>query len=243
MTPKPIHRSRYRLLFCVAITLCVFFISCSTQAKIPTLSDDRLEHLLRSEAARIIAVSEDRDNFSQYQFFLSDFPRQDLFGISVGNRQIYISYRLVSVALKYPGQLWLLRQTVAHEIAHETAGHAKGKGIKQVNSGFFNFGGSGSDLGLPWYVRLYNYSADRELEADGIGLGYWNKLGWDCRIWVRILENFQEQNYIGDRFHPTDKRLQQAQNVCKLHGDEKPSAQSAPPAENGKFAFVNSELN
>ena len=213
------------------------------KAKIPTLSNDRLEHLLRSEAERIIAVSEDRDNFSQYQFFLSDFPRQDLFGISVGNRQIYISYRLVSVALKYPGQLWLLRQTVAHEIAHETAGHAKGKGIKQVNSDFFNFGGSGSDLGLPWYVRLYNYSADRELEADGIGLGYWNKLGWDCRIWVRILENFQEQNYIGDRFHPTDKRLQQAQNVCKLHGDENPSAQSARPAENENLAFVDSEVN
>ena len=214
------------------ISFCVIFVSCSTQAKIPTLSDDRLEHLLRTEAERIIAVSEDRDNISQYQFFLSDFPRQDLFGISIGNRQIYISYRLASVASTDSGQLWLLRQTVAHEIAHETAGHAKRKGIKQVNSGFFNFGGSGSDLGLPWYVRLYNYSADKELEADGIGLGYWTKLGWDCRIWVRILENFQKQNYIGDRFHPTDKRLQQAQSVCELRPDQKPLIRSVPSVEN-----------
>mgnify|MGYP003575482957 FL=1 len=237
MTAKQVHRSRDQFLFCVAISLCVF-VSCSIRAKIPTLTDDRLEQLIRSEAERIIAVSEDRDNFSQYKFFLSDFPRQDLFGMSIGNRQIYISYRLASIALTDPAQLWLLRQTVAHEIAHETAGHAKREGKKQENSGFFNLGAPGSDLGLPWYVRLYNYSTEKELEADGIGLGYWNKLGWDCRIWVRILENFQKQNYIGDRFHPTHERLQQAQNVCELRGDEKPTVRSTPPVER-KFVLVN----
>ena len=184
--------------------------------KMPSVVDDRVEHLLRSEAERIVAVSEDRDNFSQYQFFLSDFPRQDLFGMSIGNRRIYISYRLASLALRDSGQLWVLRQTVAHEIAHETAGHAKQERVKWLNAGMFNLGASGGDVGLPWYVRLYNYSTDKEIEADRIGLGYWNKLGWDCQIWVRILETFQEQNYIGDSFHPTDKRLQQAQNVCQL---------------------------
>ena len=78
----------------------------------------------------------------------------------------------------------------------------------------FNLGTSGGAVGLPWYVRLYNYATDKELEADRIGLGYWNKLGWDCQIWVQILENFQAQNYRGDSFHPTDRRLQQAQNIC-----------------------------
>jgi predicted Zn-dependent protease len=195
--------------------------------------DDRVEHLLRSEAQRIIAVSEDRDNFSQYQFFLSDFPRQDLFGMSIGNRQIYISYRLASLALTDSGQLWLFRQTMAHEIAHETAGHGKQAGHKWLNTGMFNLGASGSEVGLPWYVRLYNYSADKELEADRIGLGYWNKLGWDCRIWVRILESFQAQNYIGDSFHPTDRRLQQAQNVCAAErgGWEVRSTKAAPQTE------------
>lgn len=177
--------------------------------------DDRVEHLLRTEAQRIVAVTEDRDNFSQYQFFLSDFPRQDLLGMSIGIRRIYISYRLVSLALTDSDQLWLLRQTVAHEIAHETAGHAQQEGVKWLNAGMFNLGASGSEVGLPWYVRLYNYSTDKELEADRIGLGYWNKLGWDCQIWVRILKNFQEQNYVGDNFHPTDKRLQRAQNLCE----------------------------
>ena len=232
MTARPIQRLRSQFRFCVVISFCVIFVSCSTQAKIPTLVDDRVEHFLRSEAERIVAVSEDRDNFLHYQFFLSDFPRQDLFGISIGDRQIYISYRLASVALKDSGQLWLLRQTVAHEIAHETAGHAKRGRVNRLNSDMFNIGASGSNLGLPWYVRLYNYSTDKELEADGIGLGYWNKLGWDCRIWVRILENFQKQNYIGDRFHPTDKRLQQAQSVCELRPDQKPLIRSVPSVEN-----------
>jgi predicted Zn-dependent protease len=185
------------------------------EVKIPSVVDHRVEHLLRTEAERIIAVSEDRDNLSQYQFFLSDFPRQDLLGMSIGNRRIYISYRLASLALTDSGQLWIFRQTVAHEIAHETAGHAKQEGAKWLNASMFNLGASAGDVGLPWYVRMYNYSTDKELEADRIGLRYWNKLGWDCRIWVRILENFQAQNYIGDTFHPTDKRLQQAQNICE----------------------------
>jgi predicted Zn-dependent protease len=61
---------------------------------------------------------------------------------------------------------------------------------------------------------LRNYSTEKELEADSIGLGYWKKLGWDCGIWVRILRSFEKQNYVGDIFHPTDRRLQQAQRAC-----------------------------
>jgi predicted Zn-dependent protease len=190
------------------------FLSCSIAVKIPSVVDDRVERLLRTEAERIVAVSEDRDDFSRYQFFLSDFPRQDLFGMSTGGRRIYISYTLASRALTDSSQLWLFRQTVAHEIAHETAGHAQQERVKWLNAGMFNLGTSGGAVGLPWYVRLYNYATDKELEADRIGLGYWNKLGWDCQIWVQILENFQAQNYRGDSFHPTDRRLQQAQNIC-----------------------------
>jgi hypothetical protein len=180
--------------------------------------DDRVEALLRSEAARILAVNEDPNSFSEYQFLLSDFPRQDILGMSVGNRRIYISYKLASLALTDSNYRWLLRQTVAHEIAHETAGHADQQRLPGLNAGMFAVGASGRDVGLPWYVRSYNYSAEKELEADLKGLSYWNKLGWDCRIWVGILENFQKQNYTGDIFHPTDRRLQQARSVCKFGG-------------------------
>jgi hypothetical protein len=31
---------------------------------------------------------------------------------------------------------------------------------------------------------------------------------------VRILESFQNQQYQGDIYHPTDRRLQQALDVC-----------------------------
>ncbi|HET8564298.1 MAG TPA: hypothetical protein VFM35_10540, partial [Candidatus Binatia bacterium] len=111
------------------------------------------------------------------------------------------------------------------------AGHAKPEGVASLNRGTLAAGPSGRDVGLPWYVRFYNYSAEKELEADLKGLGYWAKLGWDCQIWVRILENFQKQNYKGDIFHPTDRRLQQTQSVCELQRDEKPPARNASVAE------------
>jgi predicted Zn-dependent protease len=185
------------------------------QPNIPTVLDDRAEALVRAEAARIITVSEDREHFSQYRLVLSEFPRKDILGMSIGSRRIYIGYRLASGALNDPRSRWLLRQTIAHEVAHETAGHAKEGKMGWPNRGRLGIGASGRHVGLPWYVRLYNYSTERELEADLKGLGYWKKLGWDCLIWVRILEDFQKQNYTGDICHPTDRRLQQARRVCQ----------------------------
>lgn len=200
-------------------TLLVLF-SCSIQPQIPSVADHQVESMLRSEAARMLTASEDRENSSKYLFFLSEFPREDILGMSVGSGRIYISYKLATLALVDPDHRWLLRQTLAHEIAHETAGHANQKSTVWFNR-FSAAGASGRDLGLPWYVRLVNYSLDKELEADRIGLGYWIKLGWDCRIWVRILEDFQKQNYTGDVFHPTDRRLQQASSVCAGEGRDR----------------------
>jgi predicted Zn-dependent protease len=201
--------------------------------------DDRVERLLRNEAGRIVAVSEDSESFSAYQFLLSEFPRKDILGMSVGNRRVYINYELASLALTNSSYRWLLRQTLAHEISHETAGHAKQPGAAPLNRGTFRVGASGRDVGLPWNVTFYNYSTEKELEADLKGLGYWNKLGWDCHIWVRILEKFQKQNYTGDIFHPTDRRLQQAQGVCQLQRDEHPPARNVPLAERGSSPAVN----
>ena len=197
--------------------MVVFYLvltSCSMQLTIPTVSDDAVELLVRKEAAQIVAVSEDKERFTDYQIFLSDFPRKDILGMTFGNRRIYISHQLAKLASRRLSYLWLLRQTLAHEIAHETAGHAE-----QSRSAWFNRetpggGVSSVDVGLPGNVKYRNYSTDKELEADSKGLGYWKKLGWDCRIWVRILQNFERQNYAGDVFHPTDKRLQQAQGLC-----------------------------
>src|SRR5690348_2997398 len=205
MTRQLLKRAREIL----PLSLWWMLASCSMQLKIPDVVDDRVRELVRTEAAQVVMVSEDRENFSKYQFFLSDFPRQDLLGMSVGDRRIYISYKLAARALNHTGSLWLLRQTIAHEIAHETADHANQKVLGWFTGGNFSFGSSGQNVGLPWYVRLYNYPTEKELEADRIGLEYWKRLGWDCQIWVRILESFQNQQYQGDIYHPTDRRLQQ----------------------------------
>ncbi|TMA62872.1 MAG: hypothetical protein E6J73_09880 [Deltaproteobacteria bacterium] len=199
---------------CGLILFELLLNSCSTGASIPTVSDDAVELMVRNEAAQIIAVSEDRDRLSEYQIFLSDFPRKDILGMSIGNHRIYISHELAKLASKRMSYLWMLRQTLAHEIAHEAAGHALQGGATHLNLGLFARGVSSGDVGLPWNVKLRNYSPEKELEADSMGLQYWQKLGWDCRIWVGILKNFEEQNYAGDAYHPTDKRLQQARGIC-----------------------------
>jgi predicted Zn-dependent protease len=214
IAPKQVRRIREKLLACVEVILCSVFVSCSIPPTIPTLQDDRIDELVRSEAARIITASEDWENFPKYQFFLTEFPRKDILGLSVGNGQIYISHSLASLAFDDWSHRWLLRQTVAHEIAHETAGHAKHEGGMWFNRPPLAWGASGREIGLPWYVRFYNYSTEKELEADRIALGYWKKLGWDCRIWVDLLVNFEHQGYRGDSSHPTSDRLRQARNLC-----------------------------
>jgi hypothetical protein len=165
MAQQLIKTAREALIFLLTLSVCLVLVSCSIQLKIPDVVDNRVKELVRSEAAQVVTVSDDRENFSKYQFFLSDFPREDLLGMSVGNRKIYISYKLAARALTQTGYLWLLRQTIAHEIAHETADHANQKVLSWFTGGNFFFGASGQNVGLPWYVRLYNYPTEKELES------------------------------------------------------------------------------
>jgi predicted Zn-dependent protease len=183
------------------------------------VSDGPVELLVRNEAAQIVAVSEDKGRFSDYQIFLSDFPRKDILGMSIGNRRIYISHELAKLASRRSSYLWLLRQTLAHEIAHETANHALQSGGSSFSYLPNGRGVSGRDIGLPVTVRFHPYSIDNELDADLKGLQYWGKLGWDCHIWVDILRRFRDENYPGDVLHPTDRRLHQAQAAC-LAGED-----------------------
>lgn len=183
-------------------------------ARIPTVSDDRLERLVRNEALKILQVTRDRDAASRYEFLLSDFPRKDLLGLTGGSRRIYVSYDLARRAVSHAGYRWLLRQTLAHEIAHELSGHADGKGQDSFNASASAGGLTGADLGLPGAVRFRPYAVEKELEADLNGMKYWSALGWDCRIWIDLLEAFVALKYAGDIHHPTDQRLDQALRAC-----------------------------
>ena len=209
-------RTRLPVWLCCALTSLAFLaVSCSLPANIPRVSDDAIASFVKLEAEQIVAVSQDKGRFADYQILLSDFPRGDILGMSIGDRRIYISYKLGRLAARDRFYLWVLRQTLAHEIAHETAGHAYGNRSSGFNSLPAGRGVTGTDIGLPPHVRFQNYSVDKELEADLQGMTYWRELQWDCRIWVAILEHFQRHNYSGGLSHPTDRRLQQAERVCR----------------------------
>jgi predicted Zn-dependent protease len=202
---------RVRIL---GLALILFLPACSLVTSISVVTDEPIERLIRDEAGRIISVTKDATNISQYQISLSDFPRADILGMSIGQRRIYISYKLGRHALHSRRHLWLLRQTLAHEIAHEMARHADYRQIN-FNRSSSEYGMTSRDVGLPWYVTFQAYSLDKELEADLDGIEYWKKLQWDCTIWVRILEDFERQNYSGDKNHPTQLRLKQASAACR----------------------------
>jgi len=199
-------------LSCAMIVAGALMMSCSLTPKIPVIADEPIEKMVSDEAGRILAAADPRVEFSRYRFQLSAFPRRDLLGLSLGRGQIYISYQLAQLALKKSYYRWLLRQTLAHEIAHEIAGHANQRGALANIAA--SQGITAQHLGLDGLVRFQNYSVEKELQADFYAMNYWATLGWDCAIWVDILRGFQRQNYAGDVFHPTDRRLEQASRSC-----------------------------
>jgi predicted Zn-dependent protease len=210
MVLKQIRTSK---LSCAMIVAGALMMSCSLIPKIPVITDEPIERMVSEEAGRILAAADPRAEFSHYRFQLSSFPRRDLLGLSIGHGRIYISYQLAQLALKKSYYRWLLRQTLAHEIAHELAGHANHRGAL-ANSPSSQAGVTARHLGLNGLVRFQNYSVEKELQADFYAMNYWATLGWDCAIWVDILRGFQSQNYAGDVFHPTDRRLEQASLSC-----------------------------
>jgi len=177
--------------------------------------DERLEEFVNSEAIQILRVSENSHKAAFYQFRLVNFPRKDILGLSVGKHQIFISYELSRLAYRNAHHRWLLRHTLAHEIAHDVLGGDVGKQspVSRPALGLVNRI-TGRDLGLSGNISFHPYSTSAELEADRKGLQYWQKLGWNCRIWVRIFQNFLDQGYEGDADHPTVERLDQAIKIC-----------------------------
>jgi len=180
----------------------------------PFVADEELERYVTVYGLEIVGVSEHREVRASYQFKLADFPRPDILGLSGGNHIIFISYRLSRLAYGNPDYLWLLRQTLAHEIAHDVLGNINrteedapyeiGR-TNQITSG---------DLGLSDWIKFRPFSRSAELAADRKGMEYWHKLGWDCGYWVWLFMNFTAHGYEGDVNHPTKDRLDQAIQIC-----------------------------
>ncbi|MGH7823614.1 MAG: hypothetical protein ACREQ7_00320 [Candidatus Binatia bacterium] len=199
-----------------ALSALLALLSCTPLSlRIPAVTDEKLERFMNNEALAILRVSENSHSAGLYHFRLADFPRRDILGLSVGNHQIFISYELTRLAYRNQHHRWLLRQTLAHEIAHDVMGAEVGNHNpdRRLKSGRANRI-SARDLGLSGMVSFRPYSSSAELQADRKGMEYWRRLGWDCRNWVSIFRNFLNQDYYGDVDHPTLERLTQAVEIC-----------------------------
>jgi predicted Zn-dependent protease len=181
----------------------------------PAIRDERLEAFVTREAAKILEVAENAPEASRYRFRLVKFPREDILGLSVGGQQIFMSYELTRLAYEQRGYRWLFRHVLAHEIAHDVLGHQNQKHEASLNSvPVYSSRIAAPDLGLPANISFRNYSRSFELAADRKALEYWQRLGWDCRIWIKIFKSFLDEGYAGDADHPTQDRLDLAIAMC-----------------------------
>ncbi len=202
-------------------TLAVFFLVLlfSACAPIlrgpPTVADENLEHFVRAIGLQIVAVSEYRDRSASYKFKLADFARRDILGLSTGNQTIYVSYELSRLAYINSYYLWMLRHTLAHEVAHDVLGSdvKTGDDDGRQTPGLANRINS-RDLGISDEIKFRPYSRSAELAADRKGMEYWQRLGWNCANWVQLFVSFTAQGYEGDVDHPTQDRLKQSRQIC-----------------------------
>jgi hypothetical protein len=202
------------LIICLSVILSsscaslpVFFV--------PTVADERLEAFVRQEASKLLAVTENARHATLYRFFLANFPREDILGLSIGEHRIFINYELTRRAYAHNGYLWLFRHTLAHEIAHDVLEHSNDERAPNVNAVSRSSGEiKGGDLGLPGLISFRNYSLASELAADRKAIEYWQKIGWDCRIWIELFRGFLDRGYSGGPNHPTEERLTQARSLC-----------------------------
>jgi hypothetical protein len=199
-------------LFVMLLSLMSASCALSPALLLPVVRDRQLEAFVGAEAARILAVSDDGGDRSHYRFYLAKFPREDILGLSMGEQQIFMSYELTRRASEQLGYLWLFRHTLAHEIAHHALSHGREANLNAVPHAAEPI--SGSDLGLLSGIGYRNYSRESELAADRRALEYWRKLGWDCRIWIALFENYVDAGYMGDANHPTEERLTEARRSC-----------------------------
>jgi len=224
----------------VFLLLLLFLSSCATASRSPnirTIYHREAKQLVENEAHRILSVTEDTGQEDHYQFHLANFSGggkklQGSTGVSLGDGQIYIDEGLARSALNDEERLQFLRLVLAHEIAHEAAGHQPNQ---QALVGTFNAGvlvgkvmsqvpGTigliGAAIGWGSYLvgtaSKHLYARSQELEADRLGIEYWKRLGWDCQLWVRFFQTLADRGHEGDFHHPTEERLEQAKEVCPV---------------------------
>ena len=125
---------RFMILALVIFLLPLAACSLPLALLMPAVGDERLEHFVAQEAAKILEVSESAQPAAGYQFRLVKFPREDILGVSVGSQRIFMSYELTRLAYEQRSYRWLFRHVLAHEIVHDVLGHQSRKHEASFNS-------------------------------------------------------------------------------------------------------------
>ena len=196
----------YIMRFLCTLTVLGFILIASTAHSqrighpsfITVIDDVKVQAFVAVEGRKILAVTKNRNKAKDYRFYLAEFKGRPWAGMASGNHIIYIRYkdaRNAHLNRNRQSYLPVLRQILAHEIAHDILRHP----------------------------NYRSYSSAQELAADRLGIILWKRLGWDCSFWVRVYENMKERG-ITDTLHRTDLQLLQAKNLCPEAEDRKREA-------------------
>lgn len=90
-------------------------------------------------------------------------------------------------AMKSQAALWSLRMLIAHELGHIMASH--------------------------WFTHV-SRQPQKELEADKLGMEYFKRLGWPCKVWVDRFRRAAEQYNVSAE-HDQKARYEQARQLCE----------------------------
>jgi len=208
---------------------------------IERIVDDKVQAFVNNEAMTILSVSRNADRKDFYKFLLGNFENSyevygpEFFGLkysrSVGHHVIYINYDLARTALTNALKKTRLRIELAHQIAHDNAGHNIIEQLRKiyvnkyvmgtlVSAGFIGLG----VITIPFQAindaygsNLLHEWRNMETEADRLGIEYWKLIGWECMPWVRLHEEPIE-NWLskGNEYIPPDleRKLREIGDFC-----------------------------
>jgi hypothetical protein len=177
--------------------ILVLLASCSTNQTslvivYPNGLDPTIRALVEIELSQLLAVTE-HPNFE-----ISVTVGKTSVGLGGGTAvatanakgEITITPSAVANAMKSQAALWSLRTVMAHELGHVMAGH--------------------------WFTHT-SRQPQKELEADKLGMGYFKRLGWPCKVWVDRFRRQAEQGNLSPE-HDAKARYEQASQLCANAG-------------------------